>query len=423
MPRGVNSNFRYWSDRDTLVVTRGEGACIWDADENRYVDYRLGFGPIILGHAYPPVVERVSRAMRDGTIFAWTTPLEIEVTERIARMTGLDRVRLGNTGTEVTMHALRMARAYTGRERFVKFEGQYHGMYDYALFSIPSTPVSALGSRRSPINVPGSSGIPHAIGQYVINLPYNDLERLEEVVEAHWHELAAIMVEPLLGNAAAIMPRPGWLERIRELCDRYGIVLIYDEVKTGFRIARGGAQEYFGVPADLVTYAKAMGNGFPVAALGGRATVMNLLEEGGVAQGGTYAGNAVGAAAANATLEILETQPILERIFERGQTLMDGIEDILTAAGIPHAMMGVPSLFGFALGVEQEPYDFRDYMRSDTALYESLMMELVERGVLPDCDGCEPWFLCYRHEAEEIAETLSVFEEAVRSVKRQLKGD
>jgi glutamate-1-semialdehyde 2,1-aminomutase len=419
IPYGVNSSFRYWGDEDTLVITRGEGAYIWDADGNRYIDYRLAFGPIILGHGYPPVTERVAEAIRDGTLFAWTTPLEIRVAERVARMTGVDKVRLSNTGTEATMHALRMARAHTGRERFIKFEGQYHGMYDYVLFTTASTPVSALGSRRNPINVQMSSGIPEGIRRYVINLPFNDLERLEETVEAHWHELAAIMVEPLLGNVAGIPARTDWLEKVRELCDRYGIVLIFDEVKTGFRIARGGAQEYFGVQADLVTYAKAMGNGFPIAAIAGKEEVMMVVEPGRVSHGGTYTGNAVGTAAADATLEILETEPILETLFQRGQKLMDGIHDILTRVGIPHYVTGLPPMFSFILGVEEEPVDFRDYCAGDDPLYERLTMALIERGVMLDSDGREPWFLCYSHSEQDIADTLTAFEDAVKTVRRE----
>ena len=420
MPHGVNSNFRYWGDEHTLVILRGQGSRIWDADENEYIDYRLGFGPVILGHAYPAVVERVTEAIRDSTVFAWTTPLEILVAERLVRMTGVDKVRLANSGTEATMHALRIARGYTGRERFIKFEGQYHGMHDYVLFSTAGIPARLMGSRRDPINVQSSSGIPEGIRQYVINLPYNDFERLEETVEARWHELATIMVEPVMGNAAGIMPKPGWLEKIRELCDRFGIVLMFDEVKTGFRIANGGAQEYFGIQADLVTYAKAMGNGFPVAAIGGKEEVMGVVGYGSVAHGGTYCGNVVGVAAADATLAILEEEPIIETIFERGQKLMDGIDEILTRHDIPHCMTGLPSMLSFILGTDEEPTDFRDYCEGDDELYEELSTALIERGVLPDSDGREPWFLCYTHGEREIADTLTAFEAAVKNVKKKL---
>jgi glutamate-1-semialdehyde 2,1-aminomutase len=417
IPWGVNSNFRYWGDEHTLVVNKGQGAYIWDADGNRYIDYRLGFGPIILGHAYPAVVERVVEAIREGTVFAWTTPLEIKVAERVVRMTGVDKVRLANSGTEATMHALRIARGYTGRERFIKFEGQYHGMHDYVMFSTAGTPVGALGSRRDPINVQTSSGIPEGIRQYVINLPFNDFERLEETVAARWHELAAILVEPLLGNAASVMPQPGWLEKLRELCDKYGIVLIFDEVKTGFRIANGGAQEYFGVKADLATYAKSMGNGFPVAAIGGKAEVMDVLGYGSVGHGGTYCGNVVAAAAADATLEILEQEPIIKTISEYGQLLMDGIDEILTRAEIPHFLTGPPPMFSILLGLDEEPKDFRDYCQGDDELYERIAMNLIERGVMPDSDGREPWFLCFSHDEEVIADTLTAFEEAVKAAK------
>jgi len=416
MPHGVNSNFRYWGD-DTLVIPKGEGTYIWDADGKRYIDYRLGFGPIILGHAYPQVVKRVQEAIQEGTIFAWTTPGEIEVCERITRMCKVDKVRLTNTGTEATMHALRIARARTGREKFIKFEGQYHGMADYFMFSTASTSPGSLGSKRSPINVPATSGIPKGINEYVINLPYNDFERLEETVHAKWGDLAAIFIEPILGNAAGIMPKPGFYEKIRELCDKYGIVMVFDEVKTGFRIANGGAQEYFNIQADLVTYAKSLGNGFPIAAIAGKEDVMMTVEPGAMAHGGTYTGNAAGTAAAIATLDILDSEPIIETINKRGTALMSGIGEILTEADIPHTLTGVPSMFGINLGTDQVPQDFRDYFNGDGDLYEELVMELIQRGVQPDGDAREPWFLCYALSEADVDETLNVFNDSVKAVK------
>lgn len=418
MPYGVNSNFRYWGDDDTLVISKGEGTYVWDADGKRYIDYRLGFGPIILGHGDPTVTKSVQKAIEGGTVYAWTTPYEIELCERITKMCNVDKVRLTNTGTEATMHALRIARAYTAREKYIKFEGQYHGMADYFMFSTASANPGALGSKRSPINVQATSGIPKGISQYVINLPFNDFERLEETIESQWGEIAAIFVEPMLGNAAGVMPKPGYLEKMRELCTKYGIVLVFDEVKTGFRIANGGAQEYFGIQADLVTYAKAMGNGYPIAAIAGREEVMMTIEPGKMAHGGTYSGNVAGAAAGVATLEILETQPIIETINQRGQVLMDGIGEILTEADVPHSLPGVPSMFGIVLGVEEEPYDFRDYFKGDGELYENLAYELILNGVQPDGDAREPWFLCAALSEDDVNETLNVFNDALKAAIR-----
>ena len=417
IPYGVNSNFRYWGEEDTMVISRGEGTYIWDADGKRYIDYRLAFGPIILGHSYPQVVKAVQEAIQHGTLFAWTTPLEIDVAERICRMTGVDKVRLTNTGTEATMHALRIARAYTGREKFIKFEGLYHGMNDYFMFSTASANKGMLGSPRSPIAAAVTSGIPRGIADYVIMLPFNDFERLEETVDAKWGDIAAIFIEPILGNSAGIMPRPGYLEKIRELCDRYGIVMVFDEVKTGFRVANGGAQEYFGIKADLVTYAKALGNGFPIAAIAGKEKVMMTVNPGSVAHGGTYSGNVAGTAAAVATLEILETQPIIATINQRGRKLMNGLSEVLTEAGIPHVVTGVPSMFSMFLGSDQEPHDFRDYLQGDGELYEKIAMKLIQHGAMPDSDGREPWFLCYSLSDQDVDDTLNMFNDAVKEAK------
>lgn len=402
-----------------MVATRGQGPYLWDADGKCYIDYRLGFGPLILGHAHPGVNQRVTEVIAGSTMFAFLTPLEIQVAERITRMTGMDKVRLCNTGTEAVMHSLRLARAHTGREKFIKFEGQYHGMSDYFLYSTASSPKHKLGPREKPVPAVTSLGIPSGIGEYVVVLPFNDIEMLEETVSARGNELAAIFVEPLLGNSAGILPKPGFLEKIRELCDRHGILMVMDEVKTGFRIARGGAQEYFGVRADLATYAKAMGNGFPIAAFAGKNEVMLTLEPGSVAQAGTYNGNLVGVAAADATLEILEADPVYEEIYANGARLMEGIDEILDEAGLPHCMTGLPPIFGFTLGKNEQPNEFRDYLDGDRELYERLAFALIQRGVMPDPDGLEPWFLSRAHTAQIIDDTLEAFKEAVWEVKEQ----
>jgi glutamate-1-semialdehyde 2,1-aminomutase len=326
-------------------------------------------------------------------------------------------VRLTNTGTEATFHALRIARAYTGREKFIKFEGQYHGMFDYFMFGTASASLESLGKRDDLRADPVSLGIPIGIGDYVFTLPFNDLEILEETMEKYFNELAAIIVEPIMGNTAGILPKPGYLQKMRELCSKYGVVLIFDEVKTGFRIANGGAQEYFGIKADLVTYAKSMGNGFPIAAIAGKEEVMMTIDPGKMAHGGTYTGNTAGTAAADTTLEILETQPIIESINTRGRALMTGIDEILTEQGLPHVVTGVPPMFSILLGMDTVPHEFRDYIQGDAELYEKIVLGLIARGVQPDSDGREPWFLCYSLSQADVDETLNAFNDAVKAAK------
>ena len=416
IPYGVNSNFRYWGDDETPIMTRGAGACVWDADDNRYIDYRLGFGPIILGHAHPEVNRRVAEAIQNGVLFAATTPIEIELAERFTRMTGMDKVRLSNTGTEANMHALRIARAYTGREKFIKFEGNYHGNFDYVMFSGPTAKAELLGPRSRPHRLRATEGMPVAVRNYMISLPYNDVELLERAMVEHSDELAAVVLEPIMGNVACILPDPLWLQRVRELCDEFGVVLIFDEVKTGFRLAKGGAQEYFGVKADLAAYAKAMGNGFPVSAIAGRDEIMAGVEPGRVAHGGTYCGNVVAATAAAATLAIIETQPVIETIFANGRRLMEEIDAILTRAGAPHVVTGAPSMFSVLLGKDTPPTDYRSYSEFDAGLFGRLGAELIQRGILVDDDPREPWFLSASHDAAVIDESLNLIEDAVTAV-------
>ncbi len=416
IPYGVNSNFRYWGEEGTPIMARGAGAYVWDADDNRFVDYRLGFGPVILGHAHPIVTQRVAEAIQNGVLFAATTPIEIELAERFTRMTGMDKVRLSNTGSEANMHALRIARAYTGREKFIKFEGNYHGNFDYVMFSGPTANAKLLGSRGRPHRLSATEGMPAAIRNYMISLPYNDSEMLERALIQHSSEVAAVVLEPIMGNVACILPDPAWLHRVRARCDELGIVLIFDEVKTGFRLANGGAQEYFGIRADLAAYAKAMGNGFPISAVAGRAEIMAVVEPGRVAHGGTYCGNVVAATAAATTLEIIETQPVIDTIFANGRRLMTGIGEILGRRGVPHVVTGVPSMFSVLLGKEEAPTDYRSYSEFDAELFGLLGGELIRQGVLVDDDPREPWFMSYSHDAAVIDETLNRVEDAVNAV-------
>jgi glutamate-1-semialdehyde 2,1-aminomutase len=416
MPLGVNSNFRYWGEEITPYVQKGKGGYLWDVDGNRFIDYRLAFGPIILGHAYEEVDAKVHEEIDKGVLFAMTSELEVEVMEKIVAMCpGVEMARLSCSGTEATMHALRVARAYSGREKVIKFEGMYHGFHDYTLFSTYA-PAEAYGNYRSPIPIPSSSGIPRALNDLIVTLPFNDCDVLESTLRHTGYDVAAIIVEPCMGNCGAILPEPGFLEFIRTKSSEYGIVFILDEVKTGFRIARGGAQEYYRLTPDLATYAKSLGNGYPVAAFGGKREIMETVGRG-VAQGGTYNNNKPGVAAAYATLEIMQTQPIHETIARRGQRLMAGIKTIFDEASIPVYMSGYPAMFSFAVGVEKVTNQ-RDWNDSEKEYYLSLVEAMIERGVMPDHDPREPWFICYSHSEADIDETLNVVQDAVASVTR-----
>ena len=415
-PLGVNSNFRYWGEGITPYVLKAKGGHLWDVDGNRYIDYRLAFGPIILGHAYDEVDAKVHQEIDQGVLFAMTSALEIAVIEKIVAMCpGVEMARLACSGTEATMHAIRVARAYTGREKIIKFEGMYHGFQDYTLFSTYA-PVEAYGNYRSPIPIPSSSGIPRALNDLVITLPFNDPEVLDLALRRIGNDVAAIIVEPCMGNCGAILPAAGFLEHIRAKTSEYGIVFILDEVKTGFRIARGGAQEYYNLIPDMATYAKSIGNGYPIAAFGGKREIMQTIGKG-VAQGGTFNNNKPGVAAAYATLELMQNLPIHETISKRGQRLMDGIEKIFEEAGVPACISGYPAMFSFAVGVERVTNQ-RDWDESDKAYYLRLIEALVERGVMPDHDPREPWFLCYAHSEADIDETLNAMDDAVRQVSR-----
>jgi len=416
LPRGVTSNFRYWGDDKTLVASRAKGAYVWDADDNRYIDYRLGFGPIILGHSYDALDDYVAEASHGGHIYALVTEREVRVAEKMAELCPcVDMVRFASSGTEATMHAVRVARAYTGKDKIIKFEGSYHGMYDYLLWSTYQ-PVETMGNRRSPIPVQASSGIPGILRDLIITLPYNDFELLERTFKRSAHDVAAIIVEPIQGNSASIEPVPGFLQHIRKLCDQYGVLFIMDEVKTGFRLAPGGAQEFFGVTPDLASYAKALGNGYPIAAFGGKRDIMDIIGRG-VAHAGTYSGNTVGVAAAEKVLEILADGRVLAEVAERGKQLQKGIGDVLEQHGLPYVVTGHPAMFTFLIA-DHMPRDYRDWASTDHGLYDRIAWELVQRGVMPDPDSREPWFMSHAHSEQDIAETLTALDDAVGAALR-----
>jgi glutamate-1-semialdehyde 2,1-aminomutase len=408
MPGGTDSNFRAWGE-STIYVDRGEGGLVWDIDGNEYVDLRMGYGPVILGHADPRVDDYVNERMRRGVSFSLTSEDEVRAIELLCELTGwVEMARMTVSGTEATMHAMRVARAYTGRNKIVKFEGQYHGMHDYALISVLPNDVGELGDPDNPVRLAWGRGIPAAVAETIIPARYNNLEVLRRLFEREGDDIAAIIVEPVLGNAQGIMPQPGFHAAMRELTREFGILLIFDEVKTGFRFAKGGAAEYFGVTPDLATYAKAMGNGYPAAAFGGRREVMSVLPSQ-VSHGGTYAGNRVAAAAAVKTLEILRDTPALETIRRTGEAIQAGIREVIEAKGVPFIFTGHPSMFGIMF-TERVPTEYRDWANTDHELYDAIAVGMHARGAMPEPDSREPWFICEAHSRGDIVDrVVSIF--------------
>jgi glutamate-1-semialdehyde 2,1-aminomutase len=404
MPGGTDSNFRVWGD-DTVYVDRGQGGRVWDIDGNEYIDLRMGYGPVILGHGDARVDDYVNERMRRGVSFSLTSEDEVEAMELLKELTGwVGKARMTVSGTEATMHAMRVARAYTGRNKIVKFEGQYHGVHDYALVSVTPNDMSELGAEDNPVGLAWGRGIPEAVTRTIIPARYNEMEVLRRIFERDGKDIAAIIVEPVLGNAQGIMPRPGFHEEMRALTREYGALLIFDEVKTGFRFARGGAAEYFGITPDIATFAKAMGNGYPAAAFAGSDEVMSVLPDK-VSHGGTYAGNRVAAAATVATLKIIRDTDALESIHQVGRSVQAGLAEVINERGLPYVFTGHPAMFGIMF-TDKMPTEYRDWANSDHDLYDAVAVGMHARGAMPEPDSREPWFFCEAHAREDIVDRV-----------------
>ncbi len=411
LPLGVSSNFRAWGEEHTIYVKRARGARLWDLDGNEYIDYRLGYGPVILGHADP----RVDAAAREGMDLGGTTALSTErefaVADRIVKMVpAAELVRFANSGTEAVMAALRLARAYTEKDGHVMVEGGFHGLFDAVLWEIK---FDELGTRENLELKPDGEGIPELLRTLVHIVPLNDANRLEDLLRRRGDQIAAMLIEPILGNAGSITADPQYLRDVRELCDRHDVMLIVDEVKTGFRVARGGVQELMGVRADLCTFAKALGNGYPISAFAGREEIMRYVGgPEGIAQGGTYAAHPVPLAAADKTLEILDETDALEQIAAYGKRLQEGISEILDRRGVAHVFAGHPSMGGLFFS-ETPPRNYRDWANADYALYNNMAARLNDLGILCEPDSREPWFVSAAHDDVCLGETLEKFEIAL----------
>jgi glutamate-1-semialdehyde 2,1-aminomutase len=409
LPLGVASNFRYWGEDRTIYVKRGKGARIVDIDDNVYVDYRMGYGPAILGYADERVDAAAREGMEVGGVFALATERELAVAERISKMVpAAELVRFSNSGTEAVMAGLRLARAFTGKDDYVILEGSYHGLFDAAMWFTPMDKWSQVGD---PEIKPYSEGVPVSTKSFAHFVQANDANQLEDVFKRHGTRIACLLIEPIMGNCLGIAAEPEYLKAARELCDKHGVVLLIDEVKTGFRVARGGVQELYGINADLCTFAKALGNGYPISVLAGREHIMRKIGRG-VAHGGTYTAHSISLAAAERTLQILDETDALERIADYGTKLRAGMRSILSARGIAHSFVGHPSMSGLYFAHEP-PRNYRAWKSSDYSFYDAMAQVLHDEGVLCEPDSREPWFVSAAHDASCLSDTLEAFEIAV----------
>ncbi len=417
LPLGVTSNFRYWGNDRTIYVDHAKGGRLWDIDGNEYIDYRLGYGPCILGYGDPRVDTAARAGIEVGGVFALSTELEYAVAERISKMVpAAELIRFSNSGTEAVMTALRLARAFTRKDSYVMVEGGYHGIFDAALWYTPMKNWDP--SRGDPKVTAYSEGVPLSLKAMLHMVPLNDANRLEDVFKNHGDEIGAYLIEPIMGNCCSITATREYLHDAQALCEQYGVIMIVDEVKTGFRVARGGAQELLGFKADLCTFAKAMANGYPIAVVAGREDIMRRIGDD-VVHGGTFTCHSVALAAAEKTLEILDETPALQAIEQYGAKLQQGIERILREHGIAHSFAGHPSMSGLFFTAEP-PTNYRDWANTDYSFYEALAPQLHDLGILCEPDSREPWFICEAHDEACLTETLDKFEQAVDITVDQL---
>jgi glutamate-1-semialdehyde 2,1-aminomutase len=411
MPAGVNSPVRAFRavGGDPLFIQRAQGAHLWDADGNRYIDYVCSWGPMILGHRHPEVVEAIEKALARGTSFGAPTDLEVELAELIVeRMPSVEMVRMVNSGTEATMSAIRLARGVTGRDRVIKFEGCYHGHADGLLVK--------AGSGAMTFGIPDSGGVPKAYAELTMTLPYNDIEAFRKAMDQWGKEVACVIVEPVAGNAGVIPPRPGFLQALREETKRAGALLIFDEVITGFRIAPGGAQQLYNVMPDITCLGKIVGGGLPVGAYGGPRSIMeNVAPLGPVYQAGTLSGNPLAMAAGIATLRVLGRPGVYEELEAKARKLEKAFKEGAQEAGVPIWQNRVGSMLS-TFFTEKEVWDYASAKTSDTARYARFFREMLSRGVYLAPSQFEAAFVSLAHSEEDLETTR----EAISSAMKEL---
>jgi glutamate-1-semialdehyde 2,1-aminomutase len=400
-----------------IVIARGKAGHVWDVSGNEYIDYLIGSGPMLVGHAHPEVTAAVVEQVVLGTTFFVNNPKGIELAAAIVEAVPCaEQVRFVSSGSEADLYAMRVARAYKGRDKILKFEGGYHGMSDYGLMSLAPKRLANF-----PEAVPDSAGIPKSVRDEVIVAPFNDLAAVRSLVGQHKDELAGIIVEPL---QRLIPPKPGFLEGLRKLCDETGLVLIFDEVVTGFRWAYGGAQQYYGVTPDMCTLGKVIGGGFALAAIAGRADIMKHFDKAAVpedralVQIGTLSGNPVAAAAGLATMAILKRPGAYERLFKTGNTLKDALGRILKDARLPAQAIGEAPMFD-AVFTDQPIQDYRGFFKGDQAMAKAFNTVLLGEGILKSESKC---YISLAHTDDDVRRTIAAWEKAAKSLRDKAKA-
>ncbi|ADU97557.1 glutamate-1-semialdehyde-2,1-aminomutase [Thermovibrio ammonificans HB-1] len=417
IPGGVNSPVRAFKSVGDVprFIERAKGSHIWDVDGNEYIDYVCSWGPMILGHAHPKVVEAIQKQAEKGTSYGAPTELEVELAKMIVELVpSVEKVRMVNSGTEATMSAIRLARGYTGRNKVIKFEGGYHGHVDALLVK--------AGSGLTTFGVPTSPGIPEDFAKHTITVPFNDIDALKRVIDEVGHDVAAVIMEPVMANAGLIIPEPGFLEAVRELTAEKGIVLIFDEVITGFRLSLGGAQEYFGVTPDLSCFGKIIGGGLPVGAFGGKAEIMDhLAPEGPVYQAGTLSGNPLAMAAGIATLKELQKPGVYQELRSKTEKLSEGLKEAAKAAGIYDKLhfKQIESI-SIVYFTPKEVKNYQDALTSNTQAYAAFFRKMLQQGVYLAPSQFEVAFMSTAHTQEDIEKTVKAAEVAFKEAAQLL---
>lgn len=415
IPGGVNSPVRAFKNVGGIppFIQRAAGAYLYDEDGNQYIDYVNSWGPMILGHAYEPVIAAIKEKISDSTSFGAPTALEIKIAELIIDMVpNIEMVRMVNSGTEACMSAIRLARGYTGRNKFIKFEGCYHGHADMFLVN--------AGSGVATLNIQQVPGVPESVAQDTLTAPYNNLTRVEELIAEYENEIAAIIVEPVAGNMGCVLPQEGFLEGLRDLCTQHNILLIFDEVMTGFRLAKGGAQELFGINADLVTFGKIIGGGMPVGAFAGKKVIMeNVAPSGKVYQAGTLSGNPVAMIAGYTLLKTLQDEPgIYESLEKKSAYLETGLSEALGAAGILHTFNRCGSMMSAFL-TEYPVTDFVSVSGANNELFKNFFHGMLEHGIYLPPSPFESWFICNALTQDDLDRTIEVAKTVGKSIKQR----